>query len=273
LSREIFLYDVAGASLTQVTDHRNHNGTTLDPYLSQDGTFLTFASSATGLIGADNDDGSQEVFLYEIATRALSQITSTPSSGGGSFSPRLDASGSTIAFDHWDPFLLLGSNPGYDLRLYLCQSPRADLSITKTDNQPNAIPGQPVTYTIHVTNPGPDAITGATVTDVFSADLNGVAWACFGTDGGVCSVDGVGDIDDTVDLPVGGYVTYIATGVLDAGATGPYLFNTATVTLPPGSFDLDSGNNTATDRDIVGDPLFYDDFELGDTSAWSAIVP
>src|SRR5262249_18578355 len=44
-------------------------------------------------------------------------------------------------------------------------NPQADLQITKTDNLTAVTPGQTVTYTITVTNAGPNAVTGAAFTD------------------------------------------------------------------------------------------------------------
>src|SRR5262249_50101294 len=43
--------------------------------------------------------------------------------------------------------------------------PTADLQITKTDNVTTVTPGQTVTYTITITNAGPNAVTGAAFTD------------------------------------------------------------------------------------------------------------
>ena len=45
-------------------------------------------------------------------------------------------------------------------------TPQADLSITKSDGTPSAVPGTNTTYTITVTNNGPSTVTGAVVSDV-----------------------------------------------------------------------------------------------------------
>ena len=57
-------------------------------------------------------------------------------------------------------------------------TPEADLSVTKTDGQTAAVPGQAVTYTIVVSNVGPSSVTGATVTDALSASLVNATWTC-----------------------------------------------------------------------------------------------
>jgi uncharacterized repeat protein (TIGR01451 family) len=126
----------------------------------------------------------------------------------------------------------------------------ADLSVTKTDGQTTAVPGQPVVYTITVANAGPDAVTGASVTDLVPGAILSPTWTCVSAGGATCTAGGSGNISDTVDLPVGGSVTYTLSGTISASASGS-LSNTATVT-PPGSVtDPTPGNNSATDTDTL----------------------
>ncbi len=61
--------------------------------------------------------------------------------------------------------------------------PSADLSITKTDNVTDVTPGQALTYTVVVTDNGPDAVTAAPVTDTFPAGLTVSSWTCIATRG------------------------------------------------------------------------------------------
>ena len=85
---------------------------------------------------------------------------------------------------------------------------------------------------------------------------SGATWTCAGAGGGTCSANGTGDIDDTVDLPVGGSVTYTLTGTIDAAAVGS-LVNTATVAAPPGVTDPNAGNDAATDADTLDGLAYY----------------
>jgi uncharacterized repeat protein (TIGR01451 family) len=127
-----------------------------------------------------------------------------------------------------------------------------DLSITKTDGQATATPGQPVTYTIVAANAaGPDAeaVSGATVTDVVPASLTSVTWTCVAAGGGTCTASGSGNIYDTVDLPVGATATYTLSGTVSANPTA--LRNTASVGVPAGMVDANPADNTATDDDIL----------------------
>ena len=80
-------------------------------------------------------------------------------------------------------------------------------SITKTDGLTSVIQGRTGTYTIVPSNAGPTAVTGATVTDVFPAQLTGVTWTCPASGGSVCPASGSGDISATVDLASGGSAT------------------------------------------------------------------
>jgi uncharacterized repeat protein (TIGR01451 family) len=129
---------------------------------------------------------------------------------------------------------------------------QADLSITKTDGQTLAIPGQPLTYTIAVGNAGPVAAASATVVDNFPAALQNVNWTCSATAGSSCCsiVGGNTVINRPVYVLPGGTVTYTATATLSASASGT-LVNTATVTAPSGVTDPTPANNTATDTDTV----------------------
>jgi uncharacterized repeat protein (TIGR01451 family) len=126
----------------------------------------------------------------------------------------------------------------------------ADLSITKTDGQIASIPGTPVTYTIVVTNAGPDAAAGAVVFDAPPAVLSGVSWTCTASPGSTCPASGTGPINHTVSLQPLGTATYALTGAVDPSATGT-LANTAAATPPAGVSDVNPADNSATDTDAL----------------------
>jgi len=128
-------------------------------------------------------------------------------------------------------------------------TPQADLAITKTDGVTTATPGGSVTYTITASNAGPSNAPGATVADTFPASLT-CTWTCVGAGGGTCTASGSGNVNDTVNLPAGGSVTYTASCNISAAATGT-LSNTATVAAPAGVTDPTPGNNSATDSDTL----------------------
>lgn len=131
----------------------------------------------------------------------------------------------------------------------LCQGdPTADLAITLSDGVATAVPGgAPILYTLRVTNAGPDAVAGATVSDPFPAGL-ACSWTCLASPGSSCG-SGSGDLNDTVGLLAGGTATYSASCRIASAATGE-LVNIATVAAPAGTTDP-AGNNLATDADTL----------------------
>ena len=145
----------------------------------------------------------------------------------------------------------------------------AELSITKTNGVPTSVPGLGTTYTIVVSNPGLTDIVGATVADTFPAALSGVTWTAVGAGGGTATTTGAGNINDTVNLPSGGSVTFTVTGTIGAAATGT-LANTATVTVPAGFTDVIPGNNSATDTDTLTP---QGDLAITKTNGVSSVIP
>ncbi len=131
---------------------------------------------------------------------------------------------------------------------YAVDTTSADLSITKTDGVTTAVPGGSVTYTITASNAGPNNVTGATVADTLPASLTGVTWTAVGAGGGTVPASGSGNINASVNLPVGGSVTFTVSATVSAAATGS-LTNTATVSSSV--FDPTAGNNSATDTDTL----------------------
>ena len=133
--------------------------------------------------------------------------------------------------------------------------PTADLSITKTDNQTSVTVGTQIRYTIVVSNAGPDAVAGATVTDNFPtpSPLAGtINWTCSTTGGATCGGAGTGsgNINRTVSLPVGSTVTFTTTSGSVASTASGSLTNTANVSSA-GMLDPNLANNTATDTDAI----------------------
>lgn len=131
-------------------------------------------------------------------------------------------------------------------------SPLADMSITKSDAFTQVSQGQTVTYTIVVEKNGPTDVIGASVTDSFPAELTGVTWTCAASGGASCTASGTGDINDTVDLPVGSSATYNASGTVTVGASGN-LSNIASIAPPGGITDPDSTNDADIDTDTILD--------------------
>ena len=186
-------------------------------------------------------------------------IGALPSGGSTSLAitASVDASGTitnvaqVAAADQDDPDSTPGNNaPAEDDQdtATLTVTPAADLSLTKTvdDATPNV--GDTVTFTVTLTNDGPDTGTGIEVTDTLSAGLSFVGAAT-----------ATGSYDDTTDvwsvpsLANGASATLTVTATVDAtGAES----NTAEITAAD-QFDQDStpGNGLVGEDDLATAPL------------------
>jgi uncharacterized repeat protein (TIGR01451 family) len=139
-----------------------------------------------------------------------------------------------------------------------------DLAITKVDNaggssitntQGTAVPGNPITYTVTVTNNGPSGAVGASVSDSLPPALTGVSWTSSRTGSASVTSGATGSgnsLAATVDIAAGAgnSVVFTVAGTIEPTATGT-LTNTATVTAPAGISDTNTANNTAADRDSL----------------------
>lgn len=130
-------------------------------------------------------------------------------------------------------------------------STAADLAITNSDGQSEALAGSPITYSVVASNNGPVGMNGVRVTDTLPAAITGVTWTCTASPGSSCgSPNGSGDILDTVSVAVGGSVIYQVSGTVDPSASGA-LIATATVSPPSGVTDPVPANDSAPDTDTV----------------------
>src|SRR5438552_1451264 len=62
-------------------------------------------------------------------------------------------------------------------------TPQVELVITKTDGATSVVPGTSDTYTMVVSNAGPSAVTGASVSDPLPAGVIGATWVATGSTG------------------------------------------------------------------------------------------
>ena len=117
-------------------------------------------------------------------------------------------------------------------------TPKADLVISKSASPSGTyVPGQPLNYTITVTNNGPSAVSGASVSDSVpaSVSINSSGISCVPTGAGAsCGTNasaGNGVSYTGVNLPAGGAATISISGTAQLSATGD-IVNTASVTSP-----------------------------------------
>jgi uncharacterized repeat protein (TIGR01451 family) len=127
----------------------------------------------------------------------------------------------------------------------------SDLSISMSCSELTPRAGDPVTYTILVSNSGPSAVTGARLSDLLPAALTAAQWTCTPSLGAVCGApSGIGNIDVLLDLSVGAQVVVRLDATISQTAAGT-LTNTASMTPPGGTGDPDTTNNSAFDSIIV----------------------
>lgn len=111
LSQEIFLYDIANDTFTQVTN--TTMGDAYEPSINADGSKIAFYSGAN-FTGA-NPKGNFEIFLYDTKTNFITQMTS--SVAGSSSKPSISADGAKIAFA--STANITGMNPDGSTEIFL----------------------------------------------------------------------------------------------------------------------------------------------------------
>ena len=122
---------------------------------------------------------------------------------------------------------------------------KADLAVAKDDGTTVAVPGSALSYTITVTNLGPDPVTSLRLKDAVPPALLGPVFTPIAG-----SYDPASSLWTGLALPAGHSVTMALTGTVDPMATGT-LVNTATVATAVGVLDPSPGNDSATDTDTL----------------------
>lgn len=91
---EVFRYDAASGDLAQLTDVAS--GDASDSAISFDGTLVAFRSNAD-LVSGGNADGSFEVFVLDVVSGEIAQVSDFPSGGIRTLSLSSDGSGLAYA--------------------------------------------------------------------------------------------------------------------------------------------------------------------------------
>jgi uncharacterized repeat protein (TIGR01451 family) len=131
----------------------------------------------------------------------------------------------------------------------------ADLQVAKASALTNDVgadgnpdPGDTITYTVTITNNGPEDVVGATLTDTFPGQLtltgNTPAVGTYDTGTGVWS---------GINVANGNNVTLQLVATINAGTVGQTVTNTATITTSPQT-DPNTTNNSASVNFIVSTP-------------------
>ncbi len=205
--------------------------------LDQSGTLgLNGSGDQSGLdplLGPLQDNGGP------VFTRGLFDGSPAIDAGGLQFPPT-DARGITRPQDGDGDSVAVADIGAFELELV---SPEVDLVITKSDSVDPVTAGTPLTYTIVVTNNGPDDATGVTIDDTLPAELTFIAGDVDGDSAAVSEANGVVTASVGI-LAAGGSATLTITGSVASNARLT-LNNTATVSSNEN--DLDPGDNTVSE--------------------------
>jgi uncharacterized repeat protein (TIGR01451 family) len=132
----------------------------------------------------------------------------------------------------------------FDVQTYEVQThTTADLEITKTDSQDRSPTGRDLTYTLTVTNNGPDVASGVTVTDVLPPS---VTFASATPSQGTCS-ESNGTVTCSVETLANAATTTV--DIVVTPRTAGLITNTASVTAP--ATDPSDVNNTASENTSI----------------------
>jgi uncharacterized repeat protein (TIGR01451 family) len=140
-----------------------------------------------------------------------------------------------VGFDNYGYYL-------FSLTTFQEAQPVADLSLTKTVNNPTPAQGEEITYTINVKNNGTDNATGVTVKDTLPTGITYVSSTPTGYDSntGIWTVGNL-NVNETKTLEIKATVNNNATGTIR---------NIAQVqTASPDDVDSTPGNNIPTEDD------------------------
>ncbi len=123
MNREIFLFDITGRTLTQITD--TTSALNAYPSANINGDRLVLWSSAD-LVPGGNADGNVEIFLYD-SSIGFTQITNSTRSAFQGV-PTLDSEGDLVTFHSFDDHV--GMNPDENREVFTYSSESGLIQIT-----------------------------------------------------------------------------------------------------------------------------------------------
>lgn len=179
---EVFVRDLR-AGTTKVISRANPDSPEWNMYsghpsISADGRFVAFNSQANYLSAFDQD-GTSDVFVRDLATDSLTYVSRASGDTGaggdsGSSVPSISADGRVVAFHSAATNLSAEDNDAYS-DVFVRElapagdapppPPQADLSLSMTASNNAPTVGSEVTFTVALTNAGPDTATGVGVGD------------------------------------------------------------------------------------------------------------
>jgi uncharacterized repeat protein (TIGR01451 family) len=215
---------------------------------------LSFVSAAASAGSYDRASGLWSVGTVAVGTPQTLQIQVRV------VSPVAQTNVATVSHsDQFDP------NPGDNTATTTETPQRADLALTKTVSNPTPNVGDTITFTVTLTNRGPDAATNVTVADLLPAGLNFVSatpsQGTYDSATGVWAVGTVATLPLTLQIravvaspdPRSNMVTVRHSDQFDPNTRD----NTAGTTETPQRADLAVGKTVSNPTPNVGDTISY----------------
>lgn len=230
-------------------------------------TFTTYAGNLTFSTGSGTGGpGGVNGNLGTLAPGASATITFDVTVNAGIAPSTVIANTATVA----GTGAISGNSLSGSANAGVATPTAADLAIVKT-GPATITPGVPFTYRLVVTNKGPSAVTGATVSDPFPVGITGTWTATYTGSGSGGPTSGSGDIAAPINLANGGTATFTVTATPAATiASGAPISNTATVTPPAGVPDPNTGDNQST---TIGTSAPLTDLAVTKTDGRTNYVP
>jgi uncharacterized delta-60 repeat protein len=152
-----------------------------------------------------------------------------------------------------DGRIVLAGGNSKDIALARLTGEVADLSVTVTNDVPQVIARNRVSYAIRVQNNGSDTVSYTDFAPLFPVALTDVSYfSLFEGNASANPASGTGLLVSDLVLPPGGAVRFIVLGTVSPTATGTL---TVAASVPPqGWFDPNSANSAASDTDPIVTP-------------------
>jgi uncharacterized repeat protein (TIGR01451 family) len=236
----------------------------------------TVPGFATFDAGPDDEDATQSILCFCVVLDGISDpagIFAAPAlriATDGTLTYTLTGVGGTATIT-----MFAADNGGYDndganasesVQFTVRVEPGADLQIAKSNDRSGLLVGETTVYAVVVANAGPNAVSGAVISDVLPSNLINGSWQCLpalSTAACPAPAAGTGDLNASVDIGVGQYLRFDVIAEVSADL-GAIITNTVTVTAPVGIVALNTQDDSASDTDtVLPEGMFLDGFESG----------
>jgi uncharacterized repeat protein (TIGR01451 family) len=239
---------ITGSNVTYTITVANHGPATANSVVVTDNlpanvTFVSCVSTGSGVCGGTGNN--RMITFSSLAAGGSETITLVATANGPAGTPISNTA--TVSSSTTDP---ISGNNSATATTDVNNPTFADLSLTKTDSPDPVFPTQTLTYTINVTNNGPDTAQSVVVTDTLSSNTTFVD--CSSTQGGVCGGSSTVPTISFSSLASGVTAVITIHVTVNNGVTsGTLITNTAAATSA--TSDSNPGNNSDSEDTTVSE--------------------